>query len=45
MVQKIESRTYNSAHGKLAMLRRHRVNTIKLLLYLNMRNYSFIGLI
>ena len=44
-MQKFGLRTYNSAHMKLAMLRRHRVNTVKVLLYLNTKNYLFMGLI
>jgi hypothetical protein len=42
MVQKIRSRTYNSAHVKLAMLKQHCVNRVKQLWSLNMRNYLLV---
>ena len=44
-MQKIGSRTYNSAHAKLAMLRQHHMSMVKVLWYLNMRNYLFMALI
>ena len=42
-MQKFGMWTYNSAHTKLAMLRQHHVNKVKVLLYLNTRNYLFMG--